>query len=626
MSTRIKELEELIIFHNNLYTNSQPEISDTEYDLLVKELKELDPNNSTLLVVGAEPSYGKKIKHDIIMGSLNKATYDDKDDISELEKFYRTYHLAQSRWSWKIDGLAAELVYKKGKLVEASTRGNGEVGSDITDNAMAISFIPKNVAKFKNINLTRIRGEIYLPISEYKKNFSHMANPRNAAAGILIQQDASETGKAGLKFFAYKVFNEDQELISLDTEKLQLEDTGIPYIEIHDEILTRDKILELEELRKTFDFQTDGIVVMLNERKVRNYYGLTGKNLRAAIAWKFHPEIAQTYIRDIEWNVGRTGVITPVAIMDPVSLAGTIVSRSTLHNLAQIKKLGINIGCKVKLLKAGDIIPKIIAVIPEPRIYTPIAIPHVCPGCGAPTIQDDIKLSCTNDDCPAKLAANILRYFRALDVKDVGEATIELMIEHKMIRNFADLYDVTPEMLLTLDRMGERSSQLIVDAIHSIKDIPLNKFLTSLGITNLGNTSGKHLAIAFGTLDKVLNASIVDISSIEGIGDVASQNIYDGLKAKTAVIARLRNILTIQDHVQVQGAFTGKNFVCTGTLSRPRKVIQDKIAKMGGNYGSINKDLNYLIIGEGAVPAKIEKAKKYGAEVLTEEEFSKICK
>ena len=151
--------------------------------VVVKELKELDPNNSTLLVVGAEPSYGKKIKHDIIMGSLNKATYDDKDDISELEKFYRTYHLAQSRWSWKIDGLAAELVYKKGKLVEASTRGNGEVGSDITDNAMAISFIPKNVAKFKNINLTRIRGEIYLPISEYKKNFSHMANPRNAAAG-----------------------------------------------------------------------------------------------------------------------------------------------------------------------------------------------------------------------------------------------------------------------------------------------------------------------------------------------------------------------------------------------------------------------------------------------------------
>lgn len=631
MSKRIQELEEAIIYHNDLYTNAQPEISDAEYDKLVKELRDLDPHNPVLLEVGATPSYGKKVKHDIIMGSLNKATYDKENGVSELNKFFKDY-TENKVWTWKIDGLAVELVYNNGIFIQGSTRGDGEIGSDVTDNIKMIQSIPKKISKFEKLGEVIIRGEIYLPISIFKKEFATrnppMKNPRNAAAGILSQEDPIETGKAGLKFFAYKVFINKEELTNLSDEAMTLKDTGLEYVTLHvttnsynKMLLDYDYLEKLDIERKSFDFQTDGIVIIIDDRDVRNSYGMTGKNLKAAIAWKFRPEESETIVKNIEWNVGRSGVITPVAILSPVELAGTTVTRATLHNIAEMKRLGVGIGSTILIHKGGDIIPKITQVIDNKCIN--IVGPLYCPTCNSETIDDGIKIMCVNSNCPAKIVANIIHYLDVLDIKDVGEATIELMYESEMIRNVSDLYQVTPEMLITLPRMGKRSSKIIVDAINSIKEISLAKFLTSLGITNLGETVGKQLSEKFKTLDNVLNATAADFNGISGIGHIMSKSIYEGLKSKFDEINKLRSILMINDNVVVEGKLTGKSFCITGTLSKPRKYFEDIITKNGGNVTSVKSGLSYLLVGEDA-GSKLEKAKKLGISIIDENQFMSL--
>lgn len=649
--TRIDELVQLISDYSDKYYNDVPTISDVEFDKLVKELSELDPNNAILLAVGAVPSYGKKVKHSIPMGSLSKVTvqFDPKtgdligDGMAELRDWEKN-HPSNSKkiWSLKIDGCAAELTYVNQKLKLAVTRGNGIEGSDITDNVMQIksTTVPKSIDSDAYLNTgisiyseIKVRGEMYIPRSFFdqhlKNSGSGMANCRNAASGSLQAKNPLDTKSRGLQFFAYNIFIDGNQISSMIEQEKIVNALGFTHVKLHTDYLSASLISDIDNERKTYDFDTDGIVLTIDSLNERQKYGFTGLNPNGSVAFKFRAETSETQIVDVEWSTGRTGKVTPVAILNTVRLAGTDVSRCTLHNVNEIQSLGAGIGSHVILQKSGDIIPKIIRVSKNPASDPVLSCktPIYCPSCDSKLIKDGSYLICENAFCTAKLATRIEHYLKKLNIKGIGPAIIEGLISHKLVTNISSLYDIDKSQIYMLDGVSDKKVETIYAAIWSKTQIPISDFLSALGIPMLGDTASEIIARQYSTISSLYdNMSINKFIGLTDIGQSRAESIIAGLTQMKSEIDILNHILNIMPYTEIKGRLSGMNFCCTGSLSMPRPEIKKMIVNHGGKYTGINKELNVLIIGDGAKQQKIEKAKSFGTKIVDESMFMNMFK
>lgn len=644
----IETLANTIRYHNERYfgegateTPVKDAITDTEYDLLIAQMKELDPNHPVLAEVGAETTYGKKVTHPEIMGSLTKAHYGEEDnDISELLNWRKNVvgDCSTIICMPKIDGLAVRLVYKHGSLVLASTRGNGTEGMDVTDNIKQIQSIPNSLNDFSG----EFRGEIHMKKSDFEVLKTKMieegkevpANPRNMAAGTLNQKDPKKTGNHPLHFFCYNIEAEEKNFDSEMDKWLYSAknlDGKIHYVNMtlhsfnnKEDILK--KIQEWEAIRDSLDYGIDGLVFSANDANTIEDLGMKGKCPVAKIAFKFRPQQATTKIEGITWQLGRTGRLTPVAKITPTDLDGSVIDSPTLHNYAQIKKKNISIGATVIIEKAGDIIPQIVRVTEEGS--GDIDFPAHCPACDSKPELDEKEVSvwCMNPVCPGKAEFRIIHFLKTLETKDVGPAAVHAMFSHNIINDLPDLYNIDLERLKVLPGYGAKSAKKITKEIESKREIELSVFLDSLGITGLGTTTSKMLADKFETLSRIQSLTPKELTSLEGIADLTAGYICNGLKSFEETIKSLVDTgVVIKDKKKATGNLSGKSFCVTGTLSVGRKEMTAMIEAAGGTVKkSVGKGLDYLVAGEGVGKGKTDKADKYGTKILTENELRSI--
>jgi DNA ligase (NAD+) len=646
---RVEELRALIEYNSRLYYDQDaPELEDYQYDALNNELKALEQqfpelvtaSSPTQRVLGTPSGRFAKVAHAVKMESLL-----DAFSYEELRDFDRRVRDAGVEPEYvveiKIDGLSCSLEYENGELVRASTRGDGMVGEDVTANVAAIRSIPK---KLKNApEFLEVRGEVYMPHEAFQKlcaeqevqGATPFKNPRNAAAGSLRQKDAKITGARGLSIFVFNVQQIRGVTLTTHAESLDyLKSLGLPvsprYNIYHD---IEDAIAEIERIgnaRATLDFDMDGAVIKVNDFAARENMGSTNKFPRWAIAFKYPPEVKETTLKDIEVAVGRTGVLTPTAVFEPVFLAGTTVARATLHNEDFIRQFGLCIGDTIQVRKAGDIIPEVIAVARHAEGAVPYAMPTVCPSCGEPVVhlEDEAALRCVNPECPAQALRNIIHFASrdAMDIDGLGTAVATQLVEKGLVHSAADLYTLTKEQLLTLDKFKEKSADNLLNAIENSKQNNLDQLLFGLGIRNIGDKAAALLAEHFGTMQAVREASAEAIGEIEGFGGVMAQSVVEFFaKEGTAdLIARLADAGV---NMKWKGEpktdkLAGKTIVVTGTLENlSRSEAEALIVKNGGKAsGSVSKKTAYVLAGTAA-GSKLTKAQALGVPVITEAEF-----
>ena len=631
---RVEELRAVIEKNNRLYYDQDaPELEDFEYDALTRELKELEAQYPELVTpasptqhVGGTPS-GRfaKVTHAVKMESLLDAfSYD------ELRDFDRRVRDAGIEPEYvveiKIDGLSCSLEYENGELVRASTRG------DVTANVRAIKKIPK---KLKNApEFLEVRGEVYMPHEAFQhlcaeqelQGAAPFKNPRNAAAGSLRQKDAKITGSRGLSIFVFNVQQVRGKELTTHAESLDyLKSLGLPvsprYHIVHD---IEDAIKEIEQIgqnRSKLDFDMDGAVIKVNHFAQRDLMGSTNKFPRWAIAFKYPPEVKETTLRSIEVAVGRTGVLTPTACFDPVFLAGTTVARATLHNEDFIRQFGLCIGDTIQVRKAGDIIPEVIGVVHHPENAEPYRMPTACPSCGAPVVhlEDEAALRCVNPECPAQSLRNIIHFASrdAMDIDGLGTAVATQLVEKDLVHSAADLYDLTLEQLLTLEKFKEKSATNLLHAIENSKQNNLDKLLFGFGIRNIGDKAAALLAEHFGTLEAIREADIEKISEIDGFGGVMGQSVVEFF-AKDGTTDLIHRLADAGVNMTWKGEPKGDKLAGM-TLSRNE--AEALIVKNGGKAsGSVSKKTAYVVAGTAA-GSKLTKAQALGVPVLTEEEF-----
>ena len=646
---RVQELRTVIEKNNRLYYDQDaPELEDFEYDALTRELKELEaaypelitPASPTQHVGGTPSGRFAKVTHTVKMESLLDAfSYD------ELRDFDRRVQEAGIEPEYvveiKIDGLSCSLEYENGELVRASTRGDGVVGEDVTANVRAIKKIPKHL---KNAPaFLEVRGEVYMPHEAFQhlcaeqelQGTAPFKNPRNAAAGSLRQKDPKITGSRGLSIFVFNVQQIRGKELTTHAESLDyLKSFGLPvsprYHIVHN---IEDAIAEIEQIgqnRSKLDFDMDGAVIKVNRFAQRDLMGSTNKFPRWAIAFKYQPEVKETTLRSIEVAVGRTGVLTPTACFDPIFLAGTTVARATLHNEDFIHQFGLCIGDTIQVRKAGDIIPEVIGVTHHAENTDPYEMPTVCPSCGAPVVhlEDESALRCINPECPAQALRNLIHFASrdAMDIDGLGTAVATQLVEKGLVHSVADLYALTQEQLLTLDKFKEKSADNLHKAIERSKENNLDKLLFGFGIRNIGDKAAALLAEHFGTLEAIREASVEAISEIDGFGGVMAQSIVEFFaKDGTAdVVHRLADAgVNMKWKGEPKGdKLAGKTLVVTGTLETlSRSEAEALIVRNGGKAsGSVSKKTAYVVAG-AAAGSKLTKAQSLGVPVLTEEEF-----
>jgi len=651
---RQEKLAAEIRHHSELYFNSEPEITDAEFDAIVADLKALNPDHPVLAEVGADPTYGKKIKHPEVMGSLNKATYDEKGTLRELTKWMKSCKTTHFTVSPKIDGLAVRLVYENGNLVLAATRGNGKVGQDITDNVKEIESIPNTIAYTDST--IELRGEIYMRKSAFKefqkieiaKGKKPPANPRNAASGAVNQKDPKITGTRPLEFFCYSVSPKDAFVTEIGMHDWVVHNLpGIMFvnttpIEIPDYGKEAAKLLAVEietweEVRDDIDYCIDGLVFSVKNMKQQNDMGWTGKCPNGKIAFKFRPMQTKTKIMDIAWQLGRTGVLTPVAQIAPVELNGSIIDSPTLHNYSQIKLKDIQIGDIVLIEKAGDIIPQVVRVVEkhDPAVFDfvsyedSINFPSKCPRCKQDVEFDEesVNVWCYNPECPSKFELRAIHFLKTLEVMNVGQAIVRTLIDEHLVKclhHFFTLED-NEHTIARLPGFGKRSARKIIDEINKKREVPLATFLTSLGIPGLGKTNGKIIANELKELYNVMIADEKIFERMEGIGPITAEHIVNGLNALDDTIALLQKHITILDVEEKDGNLKGKSFCATGTLSMKRKEIYKLIEENGGiTKSSVSKGLDYLVAGDNVGKGKTDKAHKYGVTIISEKELMRM--
>lgn len=649
---RAEELRKNIEHNAKLYyDDDRPSLSDYDYDALMNELKDVErtypeliiPVSPTQRVLGTPSGRFPKVVHQVKMESLQDAFSEEEVrdfDRRVRDEFPNTQYVTEV----KIDGLSVSLEYRKGKFVRGSTRGDGTVGEDVTANLSTIQDLPKIITDTPEI--LEVRGEVYMSKEAFAQLVERQQaegktlpkNPRNAAAGSLRQKDSSITASRGLSLFVFNIQQIQGREIAGHKESLDyLASLGFPvspryyrYGDIED---VMNEIRTIGEMRNEFSFDIDGAVVKVDDFSERSTLGSTSKFPRWAIAFKYPPEEKDTILEQIEVSVGRTGVLTPTARFHPVQLAGTTVSRAILHNEDYIHDLDIRVGDLIRVRKAGDIIPEVISVTTHNDETSPFEMPHTCPSCGEPVVRlpEEVALRCQNPECPAQVLRNLIHFASrgAMDIDGLGEAVCKQLVEKGYVQNAADIYDLTREQLLTLDKFKDKSSDNLIRAIEDSKGRNLDKLIFALGIRNIGERAATLLAENFGNIDALATASADEITSIEGFGNTMAQSILDFF-AKNGT----KDLLNRLVHAKVNMTYRGINigdklkditFVVTGTLPTLSRDDAEKLIMINGGKAasSVSKKTGYVLAGEAA-GSKLTKAQELGIPVIDEVQFREM--
>ncbi len=662
----IERLRETLKNHNyRYYVLNDPVISDYEFDRMLERLDALEKvhpefitHDSPTQRVGGEPvSDFPTVTHDVRMLSLGN-TY-SQEELNDFEKKIRNL-LSESEEiryvaELKFDGIAVSLIYENGVLVRGATRGDGEHGDDITPNIRTVRSIPLSLFKKKNLPSTiEIRGEVYMPKEDFARlnrmqearNEKVFANPRNAAAGTLKLQDPRISAKRPLFFSAYFIRIPDSDphpefLKPTHLENLHLlRELGLPVSRQVALCRSMWDVLDFcntwEEKREELPFEIDGVVVKVNDLRQQNILGSTAKTPRWAIAYKFKAKQATTVLREIHLQVGRTGTVTPVAVLDPVFLAGSTISRATLHNEDEILRKDIREGDTVLIEKGGDVIPKIVRVIPEkrPEGAETFQMPKSCPACSGPLFraEGEAAVRCENIACPAQIHRRIQHFAArgAMDIAGLGDALVLQLVDSRLIEDYGDLYRLKPEEIAGLDRMGEKSAHNLIAAIQKSKKQPLDRVIFALGIRYVGTTVAVILADHFGSIDALMEASQTTLDAIDGVGPVISESIvqFFGQKNNIGVIEKLRKAgvrMAEERPSRRTGIFSDKTFVLTGTLDRmTRQAASEQIESEGGKVtSSVSRNTSYVLVGQNP-GSKYQKAQDLGVALIDEDTFVKM--
>ncbi len=658
---RIEELRKQAEYHaKKYYDNDAPEISDFEYDMLMVELRNLEKEfpeyqskESLTQKVGGHVKEGfEKVTHEVPLQSLQDVfsieeveeyvkKIDEKAEENQIEN--KTYVIET-----KIDGLSAALEYKQGKFVKGATRGNGLVGEDVTNNLKTIKTIPMELTE--KIDIT-VRGEVFISKSDFEKMNQEreeneeelFANARNAAAGSLRQLDSKITAKRPLDIYIFNVqkiegkeFNSHfEELEYLSKLGFNVNPVRIPCKTVEE---IEKAIQKIGDDRENLSFGIDGAVVKVDDLKFREILGTTAKTPRWAIAYKYPPETKETKLKDIVCQVGRTGVITPMAILEPVKVAGSTISKTTLHNQDFIKEKELKIGDTVVIQKAGDVIPEIVKALKEKRTgeEKEFEMPTVCPVCGAEAIREEgeAAIRCTGIECPAKLFRNLVHFVsrEAMNIDGLGESIIGQLLDKKLIENIADIYILKFEDIASLKKNGQKFAQNLVDSINKSKENDLHRLITALGIRHVGVKASKILAKKYKNIDNLMEATAEELSEINDIGPIVANSIREFfLQDQTKdLIEKLKqagvNLESLEEDIQ-DDRFAGKTFVLTGSLEKyTRGEAANLIEKFGGKTSSsVSKKTDYVLAGEEA-GSKLTKAQNLGVTILTEAEFEELVK
>ena len=652
---RAEELRRTLEHYSDLYYNQDaPAVEDYEYDSLNNELKALEkqypelitPDSPTQHVGGRASSLFTPVPHRVRMESL-----EDAFSFGELEDYAQRVHERRPEGLLdvepKIDGLSVSLEYAGGELVRGSTRGDGDTGEDITENLRTITSIPQHIDP--DIAFLEVRGEVYMPRAVFEKLVADQElngektfrNPRNAAAGSLRQKDPRVTNERCLDIFVFNVQQYDgPETLTSHKQSLEyVKSLGFHIIPsckpCHTIEEAEEEVRRIGSVRYTLPFDIDGAVLKADDLTLRSEMGSTAKFPKWAIAFKYPPEEKETVVTDIEVTVGRTGVLTPTAVFEPVLVAGSVISRATLHNQDYINEKGINIGDTIRIRKAGDIIPEVAAVTKHGAASTPFVMPEICPSCGEPVFREEgeAAIRCTNPECPAQLLRILIHFCSksAMDIDGLGESVLTVMVDKGMLKGPDDIYRLTAEQIASLDRMGEKSAANILGAIEASKENDLGRLLFALGIRHVGEKASRLLAEHFGTMDAVMEASVEDILAIEGFGKIMAESLVEFFSRPSAknLVAELKDLgLNMNSLKQKEDdRFAGKTFVLTGTLpTMKRSEAAELIEKYGGKVsGSVSKKTAYLVAGEKA-GSKLQKAQDLGVTVLTEEQLVEMTK
>ena len=652
---RAEELRPLLQYYTKKYFDDEQVVSDYEYDMLMRELKQIEKEYPELITedsptqrvgTGAIKKGFEKVTHEVPLQSLQ-----DVFTFEEVEEFDQRMQKAAIEFSrpldyvveTKIDGLSSAIEYRNGKLYRGATRGNGIVGEDVTQNISTIKHVPKELKE--PISIT-VRGEVFIGKTDFDKlnedrlleEQEQFANARNAAAGSLRQLDSKITASRPLDIYVFNVQKCDDITFKTHYESLlYLERLGFNVNPV--KILcknmqeVRDAINKIGEMRNGLDFGIDGAVVKVNDLELREKVGTTYKTPRWAVAYKYPPEKKETLLKDIVCQVGRTGAITPMAILDPVYVAGSKISKTTLHNEDYIKQNDIRIGDRVIIQKAGDVIPEVVGVNKDKRDGTEkiFEMPRICPVCGAEAVREEGEavVRCIGIECPAKLYRSIIHFASkdAMDIDGLGEAIIGELIERKLISNIADIYKLTIDDVASLKKNGKKFAQNLINAIEESKKRDLYRVINSLGIRHVGVKLAKTLARYFKDMDKLIVATYEELRMIDDVGEITADTIYEFFRQEQTIdlINKLKQAnVNMKAEIQENedGKFAGKTFVLTGSLEHySREEASEIIEKMGGKTSSsVSKKTDYVLAGEDA-GSKLKKAQELGITIISEEEF-----
>lgn len=650
---KIENLRATLRYHSDRYYNDDaPEIEDYEYDMMMRELKGLEEkypefdsaDSPTKRVGGKADNSFASVEHTVRMESLQDAF--SKEEIFDFDRRVKenvsdVHYVVEP----KIDGLSVSLEYVNGEFFRGSTRGDGNVGEDVSGNLRVIHNIPLKLNHA--LPYIEVRGEVYMP----KKSFDRLVdrqlindekpfkNPRNAAAGSLRQKDSEVAATRGLDIFVFNIQQiEGKELTSHKESLDYLKELGfntIPYYERVDDIETAfEKVLQIGEKRGELEFDIDGAVIKVDDFSEREQLGSTAKFPKWAVAFKYPPEEKQTEILDIEITVGRTGKLTPTAVLSPVHLAGTTVSRATLHNQDFINEKGVNIGDIVTVRKAGDIIPEVLCVN-EKRSNGSFVYPERCPSCNEKVVREEGEsdIRCINPECPAQLLRNLIHYCSrdAMDIEGLGPSIIETFVNEGMIKTVTDIYRLDKEKIASLDGFQQTSANNIIESVENSKNNDLSKLIFALGIRHIGAKAAKLLSDEFKNTDNLMNASLEAISDIDGFGDIMAKSAFDFFQSESAreLIADLKSfgVNTESKTVINDNRFEGMTFVLTGTLPTYKRSEASKIIESfgGKTSSSVSKKTSYVLSGESS-GSKLDKANQLGIPVIDENEFNEMIK
>lgn len=645
---RVFELKNIINDNNyNYYVLDNPTISDYDYDMLLRELETLEADfpelstedSPTRRVGGMSDNTFEKVPHTVQMGSLQDVF--SYDELRAFDKRVRDTLTPEYVVEPKIDGLSVSLEYTNGMLTRGSTRGDGFIGEDVTQNLKTIKSIPLKLKT--SLPFLEVRGEVYMP----RKNFEQVIkaqidndeepfkNPRNAAAGSLRQKSSSVTAKRKLDIFVFNIQQIEGHEVLNHSEGLDfLKEIGFkvsPSYKIYNDI--EDAIKEIEQIgekRFNYSFDIDGAVVKVNNLSDRERLGATSKFPKWAVAFKYPPEEKETTLLDIQINVGRTGALTPTALFEPIELAGTTVSRAVLHNQDFIDEKDIRIGDTILVRKAGEIIPEVLSSVKHKEGSVKYKIPDVCPSCGQKVVKDDNQaaLRCINPNCPSAIYRSIIHFAsrNAMNIDGLGPAIVQALIDSGNIKTSADLYYLDRDELLKLERLGDKSIDNLLNAIEKSKENQLSKFLFGLGIRNIGQKAAELICNKFDNIDKVINATYDELFNIEGFGDIMAKSVVDYFNNEDNIklIDKFKNasLNMVEVSESMGNKLEGLTFVITGTLpSMSRKEASDVIKKNGGKVSSsVSKKTNYLLAGEDA-GGKLTKAQQLNVSIISQSEL-----